>query len=144
MQKSSFIREEHIGRFWKLFPSSCVFIALFFTTFSSAFATGLSEQLTDPSGDSEEISALLFDAVDHLGLDLANSNLPEPIPEEPEEESDEKEDNFDEDFKTLNRDYAQHQSLLANVWMGATAQAFQHRKTIPFFILFHSWKSFLI
>jgi len=143
MIKDSCIRDKNTGSFWKLFPGSLVFVALIFTTFSSAFASTATDQFIDLSTGGDEISTLLFDAGDHLDQNPFNPDLPDPIPEEPEEESDEKKDNPDDDYKAHHRVYYPHLTSLANVWLGQTSQSFQHRKTIPFFILFHSWKSFL-
>lgn len=76
--------------------------------------------------------------------DLLDSNFPNSIPEKQEDSNEEvQEDNTDDD---LNFDsyFSIHQSTsIISSCNCQLRQSLQNQSTVPYYILFHSWKSFL-
>lgn len=76
---------------------------------------------------------------------LLNSNFPNSIPEK-QEDSDERvqEDNIDDDLNFDSYSSIHQSTSIVSLCNCHLRQSLQSRSTVPYYILFHSWKSFLI
>ncbi len=146
MQASKILIKNRSPYLWKLFLGYSVLLALIFSFSTYSFAGELNSNHSDESTVGESTSV-------HLPHDLSfsenpfDSNLPDPIPGEPEEteeeEKPEKEDTTEKACKAIDK---AAESCIGNLEKDQGARfslTLQNRKSIPFFILFHSWKSFL-
>ncbi|HSF52290.1 MAG TPA: hypothetical protein VLA71_00980 [Algoriphagus sp.] len=124
----------------------CAFlIALIFPTVSQVFASDSFVIQSNQYEFSPDENVLHLTETYTFSENPFGSNSPDPIPAGPEpddEEKEEKEDSSDDDWKALFRASGNLKTSLEKVQTERLTQSLHNRKTIPFFILFHSWKSF--
>jgi hypothetical protein len=146
MQASKILIKNRSPYLRKIFLGFSVLLALIFSFSTYSFAGESNSNHSDESTVGESTSIQLPDNLS-FSENPFDSNLPDPDPAEPEEaeeeEKPEKEDTSEKACKAIGKATEFCIGNLEKDQGVRFSQSLQHRKSIPFFILFHSWKSFL-
>lgn len=146
MQENRVNKVSELSRLWKVIMG-CVFLALIFFGNAPVFASEVFFNSSNQNSLFENESIPLPAELNSFSQNQTDSNFPDSVPVEPkdsdEEEKEEKEDTIDYDCKVVFRESENQYGSREKVQIEQFSQSLQNRKTIPFFILFRSWKSFL-
>lgn len=132
------------SRLWKrsLWFVLCLIWA--FPLASSAFAANTENSLPTQNAYSDRTDVLSVGLFDAATYHPAATSFPDKTPlEKPEETNNtEKEDVDDSDGHSLG-DFAFQSTSLTHRQIGQLARCVLNRTEVPFYILFHAWKSYL-
>lgn len=147
MQSSSVYRNTMTSKLWKQFLRLSMFLGLIFSAANSSnasehFSNHLSIDIL--TGDDTFLASCQDQ---YLYQSPFDSNLPDSIPDQREEsdqeENLEKEESSDNDRVAVSKLSVCLQQRIFEIQSVQYYQSVQNRKTIPLFILFQNWKSFL-
>lgn len=150
LRKRNYIRvKEQRFRLLGVVPNYCL-VVLFFFFFAlgqlSAFATTPKEECVTHKDFTCLVSEDLFTSSHHpLHLPFES----DPSRKEPDaSDENEREDNFDDDWNQLIWKHSSASTFNVSSSVKShffrISQSLQKRSTVPLFILYHSWKSFLL
>jgi hypothetical protein len=132
-----------IQSLWERCLGSFLLVLWVIPSFNNAFAAETPRTDISQSTLTSSSSVLLSDDFDTLSSHPFTPDLPDPVPIEPDEPEDvAQEDNLVDDSIILCRFYIIHTNSREKAQAAQLKQSLQNRKTVPLFILFHSWKSF--
>lgn len=134
-------------KLWKQFLMLSLFLGLTFFTSSQGTASELFSAQYSLDVITGDDSFLVLNQDHHLSQSPSESNDPDSIPdqreESDEEENLEKEESSDDDRIAVSKHSVFLKQQITEIKSVQYYQSVQNRKTIPFFILFQNWKSFL-
>lgn len=147
MQSSRVHRNTLITQLWKQFLSLGLLLGLTFLAVNPSNASKLSSRQL--SFDVFTTGDIIFapSQDQHLYQSPFDSNLPDSAPdqreESDEEENLEKEESLDDDRVAISKHSVFLKQRITEIQSVQFYHSLQNRKTIPLFILFQNWKSFL-
>lgn len=121
-------------------------LILLLSSVNYSFATVNSDFHTTHSTltENESCIKIFSNEVRAYSQHLLDSNFPNTIPEKQEDSNEEVQEDNTDDVWNINSYFSIHQSTsIISSCNCQLRQSLQNRSTVPYYILFHSWKSFL-